>query len=302
MTRCSTLVVAIFLAFLFVAPAEAAWFVGRDAKHVQLQVNSKGEALLTYEYRGALRRVLLWGAINGQQEFAHAYDGGARKYHMAYWETFPSRCDRYDGPPLDYRVKACGAPDGSYWAVQQWPVPLPDLGYAPWLPKMKAMWLEVSHWRGPLAVIHPEMDWVAGGAWQQVFVRLTYRGRPAPHSYIHLDTFNSVYGPGWHREDADPTLATGLFCYQLVPHDPNEDGYHHPPGERAVRGPGIGERYRITARGPGVTPDVATVIQGIHPFEATNPDDLAFQDKQTALLESWGGKRDGRCSQNWFEP
>jgi hypothetical protein len=57
-----------------------------------------------------------------------------------------------------------------------------------------------------------------------------------------------------------------------------------------MRGPGTGEKYRLFAEGPGVTPDVATVVQGLHPFDRSNPADVALQAQQSAILAAYGDK------------
>jgi hypothetical protein len=75
-------------------------------------------------------------------------------------------------------VTACTAPDGSYWAVQAFPQPLPDLGYTPWTSAQRAIWLELSHWRGPLARLRVWQGWNYGHRYEEIFGRLTYRGAP----------------------------------------------------------------------------------------------------------------------------
>src|ERR1043166_4214971 len=74
------------------------------------------------------------GAQNVQQvRFKRDYSGGWGKYHRAgYWKTFKNACQPYDGPALSYLVTACKAPDGSYWAVQNWQKDLPLLGFDAW--------------------------------------------------------------------------------------------------------------------------------------------------------------------------
>ena len=46
-----------------------------------------------------------------------------------YDKTFT--CPKYTGPALAWSVAACTAPDGSYWAVQEWQRQLPDYGVTP---------------------------------------------------------------------------------------------------------------------------------------------------------------------------
>ena len=109
-----------------------------------------------------------------QFRFSLDYSGGYGKYHTVYWKTFRSTCGRYDGPAIANVVAACKASDGSYWAAQEWPEPLPDLGYTPWTPRLASQWLEVSHWTGPLATTFETGEtWVYGGRFQELFGRVT---------------------------------------------------------------------------------------------------------------------------------
>ena len=295
--------------------ASAAQLIDRDAVGVQLSINAKGEALLTYRKGGTAKHVLVWGAVNAlvpspgarQVKFSLDYAGGWGKYHTLYWKTFAGSCGVYDGPALPNVVAACTAPDGSYWAAQSWPQPLPDLGFTPWEPELRVMWLEVSHWTGPVAQLETGMDWVYSGRYEDLFGRYTYQGDPVhgygttPHGVptdgfgrlIYLDTYDSVYGPGWRRENSFVSHnPTGAFCYGFYPFDPTE-GYKYPPGQTALRGPGTGEKYRLFAEGPGVTPDVATTVAAVGPYNARNPDDVALQAEQSALLLSYGDKSCG---------
>jgi hypothetical protein len=294
------------------ASAGASQLIDRNAQGVRLAVNGKGEALVTYRAAGRLRRVLAWGAVDArfpsgafpQVRFRKDYAGGWGKYRQLYWRTFRNGCRPYDGPRLAWLVAACKAPDGSYWALQSWQTPLPDLGFSPWLPQQKAWELHLSHWTGPLARLEVHTDWVYGGRFHSLFGRLTYRDRPvygfhttrygAPLDgygrLLYLDTFNSVYGLGWRRENSFVAHnPTGVFCYGFYPFDPRRGGYVHPPGLEGMRGPGNGSRYRITVNGPGVTPDVTWVVPGLHDYDPRNPADVAYERRQNALLDSLAG-------------
>jgi hypothetical protein len=293
--------------------ASAAQLIDRNATGVSLSTNAKAEALLTYRKGGAVKHILVWGAINAapphaglhQVKFSVDYAGGYGRYHTAYWKRFGGTCGRYDGPALPNVVAACKSFDGSYWAVQSWPRPLPNLGYTPWTPALRANWLEISHWSGEIAKFETGTSWVYSGRFQNIFGRLTYQGQPvygfgttrygAPTDgfgrLIYLDTFNSSYGPGWKRENSFvPHNPTGVFCYGFYSFDPTRGGYQHPPGQAARRGPGTGEKYRLTASGPGVTPNVAVIVPGLHPFDKSNPDDASYQRAQAQMLMSWGDR------------
>ena len=292
-------------------PAFAADLVDRNAVGVTLAANAKGEALLTYTKAGKVKHVLVWGAMGarvpskgGQQlKFKFDYAGGYGKYRTTYWKTFKNTCGQYDGPALPNLVAACRATDGTYWAAQSWPRPLPNLGFSPFTAELSSNYLEVSHWTGDLPKLEVGTNWIYSGRFQQVYGRYTYGGSGV-HGFgttrfgaptdgfgvlIYLDTYNSVYGPGWKRENSFvPHNPTGVFCYGFFTFDPTKGGYKHPPGQTAKRGPGIGEKYRLTASGPGVTPNVSIEIQGLHPFDKSNPSDVDYSRAQTAVLQSWG--------------
>jgi hypothetical protein len=312
MRRFVTLTVALAGVLAGAVPAHASQLIDRNATGVQLAVNAKGEALLTYKAHGKLQHVLAWGAVDAlhptsgkpQVRFKKDYAGGWGKYRRDYWRTFSNSCHPYDGPKLAYVVTACGGPDGSYWAVQSWQTPLPDLGMTPWLAVQRAWELHLSHWTGSIAMLEVYSDWVYSGRFHELFGRLTYAGQPvygfattqmgAPtDSYgrlIYLDTLNSRYGKGWKRENSFVAhKPTGIFCYGFFQFDPTK-GYPHPKGYPSTpRGPGTGERYRLSVNGPGVTPDVSVEIGGLHDFNASNPADVEYERRQDALLFSMLG-------------
>jgi hypothetical protein len=302
--RSCTLAALCAIALTLVPPASASQLIDRNAQGVRLAVNTRGEALLTYRARGRFQHVLAWGAVNArppaagtaQVRFRKDYSGRGR-----YWLGFRNACRAYDGPKLPFLVTACTAADGSYWAVQAWQTPLPDLGITPWLPVQRSWELHLSHWTGAVARIEAWTDWVYDGRWHQVFGRVTYNGQPV-HGFtatrvgaptdaygrlVYLDTFNSRYGKGWRRENAfllhNPT---GIFCYGFYPFDPTR-GYPHPPGYPSTpRGPGNGAAYRITVNGPGVTPDVSITVPGLHDYNPNDAADVAYERQQNALLDS----------------
>lgn len=244
-----------------------------NVKDVTLGVNRKGEALLTYKREsGAIRRVLVWGAVNSltpsptvpQVRFKYDYAGGWGKYRKLYWKTFRSACGRYDGPQLAYIVASCKAPDGTYWLAQAWVRQEALLGFAPFLPIHTALEVHVSHWSGPLAVLEVSQNWSYGNSAQSLFGRLSYGGAPV-HGFgststgnpndrygrnVYIDTYNSVYGGGWKRESGILVhRPTGTFCHSFVPQRP----FPNYPSQ-AMRPAAPGERYRVTVMGPGVMP------------------------------------------------
>ena len=261
---------------------------------VSLKVNGKGEALVSYRRSdGRPRNVLVWGALNArppstevpQVRFKWDYAGGWGKYRDGkYWTRFKDRCRPYDGPPLPMYLVGCKAPDGTYWTIQLWQRRLPLLGFDPWLPHHTNWELHVAHWSGPLPVLEVSPNWTYGGAWQGLFGRYSYLGFPVygfgnnakgvpTDKYgrnLYIDTLNSAYGPGWKRESGILThKGTGTFCHSFVPQKPFA-GY---PSQE-IRPPASGERYRITAGGPGVTPVVQVEVQGLQ--DADRPRDAEF--------------------------
>jgi len=263
MKRASLVVMVAVLLATLASSASASQLVDRNATAIKLEVNSKGEALITYKAHGAQKHVLAWGAENAiaptrtraQLAFKLDYAGGWGKYHSDYWKTFKNSCGAYDGPKVAWFVTGCTASDGSYWALQAWQRMLPNYGVK--ASAAQSVWeLRLSHWTGDLPVLTINTDW-AWHQWDHLYGTLTYKGQ-AVFGYkatpggnpldtfgrnIYVDTFDSVYGNGWMRENSFLTHTnTGAFCYSVNPH-----------GSRPA---GKGTEYRATVEGPGVTPDV----------------------------------------------
>jgi hypothetical protein len=275
-------------ALVFAPSALASDLIDHNASGVHLAVNGRGEALLTYRVGGTVKHVLAWGAINAiapirgahQRRFRVDYAGGWGKYHRAYWRAFRDRCRRYTGPRLNWLVVGCTAPDGSYWVVQSWQRQLPNFGIQPsWF--QRAWDLRLSHWSGPTAVLTVKTDW-AHRRYDHIYGSLYYLGRPVYGfrtsadgrpldrfgRLVYLDTLNSRYGRGWHRENSFVThRASGIFCYALHPRS------------RPINPKGT--RYRVTAMGPGVTPDL--MWQGKAPGPYNAQQDAQANAEQRAL-------------------
>jgi len=250
--------------------------------------------MVYYAKGGVGRHVLVDGAINArwpnstvrQVRFRLDHSGGWKTTGRPLWKKFRDRCQPYDGPNLPYLVAACRAPNGSYWAVQEWRVDEPNFGVLPSSLRQRSYSIRVSHWSTPVANLDVHTDWVYNGRWHEVFGRATYMGRPiygfrsnskgAPlEQYgrlIYLDTLDSVYGQGWHRENAFlPHRPNGVFCAGFYP--------------RNGRRPGTGSFYRVTLMGPGVTPDVAVTVPGLHNFRRGNATDAAYEAQQNTILD-----------------
>jgi hypothetical protein len=277
------------LAVVLPPAASASQFV--DLVHgrvpVTLKVDRGNRAMVYYRKSDALRHVFVRGAVNARQpsrsvrqvRFRIDYSGGRTR-----WKSFRSACSPYDGPRLPFLVAACRAPNGSYWAVQEWMVGQPNFGVLPWTARQHAYSLRISHWSTPVAQVELYADWIYAGRFHEVFGRATYLGRPvfgfsstsrgAPTDgygrLLYLDTFGSRYGSGWRRENAFlPHRPNGVFCAGFYRHN--------------GRPPGNGSRYRATLIGPGVTPDVQSSIGGLHDYR--RGPDATFEAQQNRILE-----------------
>jgi hypothetical protein len=311
-------VLAVVLAVAAPAQAAPAWraldashttyLVDRDPTKPVLEVDAAGHALVSYTVDGKPRHLLVWGAVNAlpptrgrtQVAFQVDYSGGWKSLAKpSYDKTIKNVCGRYDGPALAWYVEGagCKAPDGSYWALQLWQRMLPNLGFKPWLPEQSVWELHVSHWKGPLAELRVSQDWAWGGQYQQLVGQYLYDGKPvfgfastptgAPTDTwgrnMYLDTFGSLYGPGWARENSFlAQMTNGRFCYSLGPRPPYA-GY-------PASGPrmGRGQKYRITALGPGVTPAVMWEGADIGDWNANDPAKAQAEQQTNELVQQLG--------------
>jgi hypothetical protein len=311
MRRALLVLVCALCALVLSGRAGASQLIDRNANHAHLQVNAKGMALVTYVAHGKRIHLLAWNAINArfrparpglpQVRFRLDYSGGWGSFHRLVWKKFANVCQPYDGPALAWEVTSCTAPDGSYWALQSWQPALPDLGFAPWLLRQKEWWLHLSHWSGDPAKLDVYQDWVYGRHFRELFGQLTYRGvgvrgfgttrygNPTDTygRLVYVDTHNSKYGTGWRRENSFVASGPpGLFCYGFFPHNPYVNGYAHPRGARhGKRGPGVGDTYRVTAVGPGVTPDLMWEAPALHAYRGNDPADASYEDAMNAKLD-----------------
>jgi len=271
----------VIIAAVAAAPVFASAIIGRDVGRPSLRIDRQGRAHVSYYLGGRRVTLAAWGAINARTPNRRLPQV---KFQIRYGERGRGVCLPYDGPPLAWLVKACKAEDGSYWALQSWQRLKPNYGGT------RGAWeLHLSHWRGPIALLVINQNWAFRGV-RHIFGRLTYRGvgvygysatpRGNPlDSYgrnVYVDTFDSAYGKGWHRENSFLTHhrghTLGDFCYGFYPHS------GHPSGD--------GTKYRATVEGPGVTPDVMWEANDIGSFDST------LQDQMRSLERSWG---DPKC-------
>jgi hypothetical protein len=295
--------VAAVLAAVLASPAWASQPIGLNAVGPSLEVSRDGKrALVTFRKAGRVRHVLVLGAVDAlppregvpQVRFRIDRSGGWGLYGHTVWRHFGNACRPYDGPPLAWKVAACTAPDGSYWALQAWQKYLPHRGYPPWRRDQTRWELHVSHWHGETATLEVWRDWAFGGQAHDLFGRLRYRGDPvygfrssrrgSPlDGYgrgLYIDTYDSAYGRGWKRETSILfRRPTGAFCFSFWPtNDVTLPG-------RPRRPAGKGKRYRITVDGPGVTPDVVWQGPGLHDYDPRNPADVEYERQMNALFD-----------------
>jgi hypothetical protein len=283
------LITLVAAALAATSTAGASQLIDRNATNVKLEVDSKGEAMITYTAGGQLKHVLAWGAVNAspptqshpQVAFKLDYSGGYGKYHIKdYWQRMGGVCLPYDGPKLAYAVAACKAPDGSYWALQSWQRGLPDYGVGA-SAQQASFELRLSHWTGAIPVLSITTD-KSYGKYDHLFGTFTYgglgvfgfkstsSGEPLD-TYgrnVYVDTFDSAYGTGWKRDNSFLTHGPGgSFCYGFYPHG------SHPAGN--------GTMYRATIEGPGAAPDV--MWQGSAPTGITPAQQSADVAAELAL-------------------
>jgi hypothetical protein len=279
--RSLTVLTSILLAALAAAPAFGSAIIGRNVTRATLSIDRQGRAHVSYRSGGTVRALEASGAINAR---AASRSRPQVKFRLRYGLRGNGVCLPYDGPPLAWLLEACKAPDGSYWALQAWTRLKPNYGGT-----TGAKELHLSHWRGPVAQLVINQNW-AYGKYRHLFGRLTYRGRgvygftatrtgnplDGYGRNIYVDTFDSRYGKGWHRENSFLThhrgRTLGDFCYGFFPHS------GHPAGQ--------GTKYRATAEGPGVTPDVMWAADDVGGYDAS------LQEEMQTLERGWG---DPKC-------
>jgi hypothetical protein len=276
---------ALAMAGAVAPPAHASKLLDRNTRYQSLKVDSRGVALVTYFAHRRTIHALVWGAINAlppdaahpksQVKFHVNYAGGAGSFLGAgYWREVAKHnvCGPYTGPKLYRLVKACTAPNGSFWALQRWQRALRDNGWNPTTTNEGAWELHISHWSGALPQLWFKADWIyagaRGGPYDQIYGTFTYQGHPvygfsstssgAPTDsfgrLVYMDTLNPPWRRGyrqlggWWRFNAFLTHRPhGDFCPGV---------YGHIAGVKSRNRPGRGTEYRITANGPGVTPVV----------------------------------------------
>ena len=228
----------------------------RNAANVRLTVSARGVATLSYTTRGVRRHAIAWGARDAlaprqtrpQVRFRVDYTGG--------WGAFGrpglAGTRRVPSVPRAGASVARGRVHGARRIVlggtamaaahfdegQRGNVRAPPVA----LDRKTRRRSRSASIRAPTGT--SSSAGTASAACPSTAFGRTRRGEPLdPYGRnIYVDTYDSVYGSGWHRENGFlARRPAGLFCYVL---DQVE---------------GKGTKYRATALGPGVTPIVEWV-------------------------------------------
>ena len=256
---------------------------------LSLAVNGRGEALAQLPRRRTVRDrdVLVWGAMNAhapdtrrpQVRFELRLRGGWRTYGSAGTRgRSGTRCRavrRSRARPPRRRLQGARR---LLLGAAALAAAAPMRGFDPFRPR------HVGRRAARLALVGPaararglaELDY--GGRLQGLFGRLILPRRararlpdtvrdeePTAYArYVYIDTFNSVYGRGWRRDTGDrhASAQRGLLL-QLRRRRRRRPAIRR----REPRGPGNGERHRVTVDGPGRDADRA--VGGRGPARAT---------------------------------
>jgi hypothetical protein len=156
----------------------------------------------------------------------------------------------------------CRARNGSYWAIQHWRRLVPNHGGT-----TAPLELRVSHFTLPVAKF-VDLQWRRRYGAPLLYGRLVWRGRgvygfcsssrgsPCDlySRLVFLDTYNSGLGRGWRHENSFLTQGPGQRGYRCGA--PGCFEYSFSGRARAA----LGQQFRLTADGPGVTPVVRTFV------------------------------------------
>ena len=282
-------------------PAHASLLLDRDTRYESIKVAYIGTqqvAEVTYLRAGAVRHVLVWGAINArnpspttpQVRFRVNYSGGygSFRWGSSTWSYIARHnvCHRA-ALGLAAAVAQCtitaGSGKGQHWALQKWQRDLPNMGVRPSTGLESAQELHVSHWNGQPATLWLKWDWsYPASMYPHLYGALSYHGvavygfsststgNPLDgygrNIYTDLQTthWNTAWSPGGHWYRFNSFLShksRGDFCATVFP--------SFPWLPHVTRNPFGATAYRATVVGPGVTPDVRW--QGPAPTATSTP-------------------------------
>lgn len=288
--RCRVGWVAALVAACTILPnAHASELIDRDVSGPRIVVSESNVALVTYRARGRRHRVAYWGAVDRSAlRFRH------RRTNLRGLRVPDGRvrntCRRYRGPNISWRVAACTQPDGSHWALQAWRRNKPNYGGS-----SGPLELRISHFTGDLPILTGTTNWAREGRYVHLYGTLTFQGEAIGvmrytsggrvlDDYgrnVAIDSLNSDMGRGWRRINA--ILAhrpSGQFCYAFSPKSRSN------PRTGASRK----LRYRLSAPGPYVAPDVTRVVRGVRLRDYTEAADAPHNSAIRALTRGFAGR------------
>lgn len=302
--RLPLLLLALAICASLAAPASASTLVDRNPQgRVTLKVNGDGVALIAYRTHGRLHHVLAWGALNMSRGRLRLDFSGGWGSRVADWRRFSNACGRYRGERFEgiqLALALCTAPDGTHWALQKWRRIMPNYGGF-----TGSYELRVSHWSGRVADLEVYADWSRYGPsrgirWPHLFGTYSWHGIPiavgkaTPQGVplddkgrnVYLDSLNPDYGyPAgarlWRRVNGFlAARPSGQFCFEIGPKVPITQ----------LAGISSVNRYRMSAVGPGATPDVRVLFDG-----PPAPYDPYWQLAMTEVQRQVVGNRAAHC-------
>ena len=208
-----------------VGEASASELLDRNAGYTSLTVNGSGQASVSWRAGGRTRQVIASGAINarapqrGCRRSRSASGTAARASSPAAVCATTGRRSRGSSAPARRPTARTGRCRAGSEPSQTTAEVAARLG-----PRL-------SHWSGPLPQLEVWTDW-AYRRYDHLYGRLTYAGGPVfgfrtsgqghpLDTYgrnIYVDTYNSRYGSGWHRENGFlAQRPIGVFCYGFYP-------------------------------------------------------------------------------------
>ena len=243
--------------------------------------------MVTYSVRGRVTHLLAWGAVNARPRPATLVEDPAGRVQArllrrleapasSIWKHLQERVPRLRRARARVvRRPACKASNGSYWALQSWQTALPDLGFAPVAQASSGPGGCTSRTgrgcsrsststrtgstaaasRRSSASTPTRAQGVRGFGTTDVG-RADRQLRPAAVTWTR--TTRPTARAGCARTRSSRTGRPGCSATASTARNPCVGGYAHPrcDPEPQASGRGPASMYRITAAGPGVTPDV----------------------------------------------
>ena len=254
---------AMLLALSAAEAANASEIIDRNAQSVRLAVDASGRALTSYRVRGRAMHVLAWGAVDARQptsgrpqvRSARTTRGGSgRRSGTSAVRTTArsSRSRSQHAPRPTARTGHCSrggersrTSTGARSAGGEPGSSISPTGRA----------RSATRKRGPTGSTAAATTTCSGGSRTRASPCTASRRRVSAHrSTVTAGTSTSTRSTratgraGGGRTRSSRTARRGVFCLRLLPIQ--------------LTRPGNGAMYRLTAPGPGVTPDVSITIAG----------------------------------------